>query len=169
MGMRMRSTKIHGAKAFTGAGIGLLAVAGFFTTPAAAASPPDRHYVVTERAGSRGPLPFSEGVVVGDTLYIAGHIGIDPKTEKAPSDAEQEARLVMDAIKRTVTAAGFQMSDVVSLEVSCTDLKLYDTFNAVYRTYFTGNYPARAFIGVHEILRGGHFEVLGIAVRNTKK
>jgi 2-iminobutanoate/2-iminopropanoate deaminase len=157
-------------KSFTAAAaLGLLATSGLFTTPTTAAPQPDRHYIVTERAGAPAPLPFSEGVVVGDTLHIAGHIGIDPKTGKAPDDPEQEARLVMDAIKHTVTAAGFQMSDVVSLEVFCTDLRLYDTFNAVYRTYFSGNYPARAFIGAKEILRGGHFEVLGVAVRNAKK
>lgn len=167
----MRSKTGHWTtKTFTGTTLGLLAATGFFTTPATAASPPDRHYVVAERTGPGAPPPFSEGVVVGDTLYIAGHIGIDPKTGKAPDDAQQEARLVMDAIQHAVTSAGFQMSDVVSMEVFCTDLRLYDTFNAVYRTYFSsGNYPARAFIGAHEILRGGHFEVLGIAVRNAKK
>jgi 2-iminobutanoate/2-iminopropanoate deaminase len=166
----MRPNTLHRTiKFFTGATLGLLAATGPFTTQAAAASPPDRHYIAAERTGPGAPPPFSEGVVVGDTLYIAGHIGIDPKTGKAPDDPQQEARLVMDAIQHAVTSAGFQMSDVVSMEVFCTDLRLYDTFNAVYRTYFSGNYPARAFIGAHEILRGGHFEVLGIAVRNAKK
>jgi 2-iminobutanoate/2-iminopropanoate deaminase len=166
----MRSHTTHGAlKSFTAATMALLATSSLFATRATAGAQPDRHYIVTERAGARAPLPFSEGVVVGDTLHIAGHIGIDPKTEKAPDDPELEARLVMDAIKHTVTEAGFQMSDVVSLEVFCTDLRLYDAFNAVYRTYFSGNYPARAFIGAKEILRGGHFEVLGVAVKSTKK
>jgi 2-iminobutanoate/2-iminopropanoate deaminase len=166
----MRPNTTHQTtKALTGVALGLLTAAGLFTTQATAASPPDRRFIVPERSGPGAPPPFSEGVVVGDTLYIAGHIGIDPKTGKAPDDPQQEARLVMDAIQHAVIAAGFQMGDVVSLEVFCTDLRLYDTFNAVYRTYFSGNYPARAFIGAHEILRGGHFEVLGIAVRNAKK
>ena len=166
----MRPNTLHRTmKVFTSAALGLLAGTAPFTTQAAAASPPDRHYIVAERTGPGAPPPFSEGVVVGDTLYIAGHIGIDPKTGKAPDDPQQEARLVMDAVQHAVTSAGFQMSDVVSMEVFCTDLRLYDTFNAVYRTYFSGNYPARAFIGAHEILRGGHFEVLGIAVKNAKK
>jgi 2-iminobutanoate/2-iminopropanoate deaminase len=170
MGMHMRWNTTHRTmKACASTAFGLLTVAGLFTTQATAASPSDRHYVVAERSGPGAPPPFSEGVVVGDTLYIAGHIGIDPKTGKAPDDPQQEARLVMDAIQHAVTSAGFQMSDVVSMEVFCTDLRLYDTFNAVYRTYFSSNYPARAFIGAHEILRGGHFEVLGIAVRNAKK
>lgn len=168
MGASMQSNTIQATtKSVTGTVLGLLIASSLFSVQANAASPTDRQYIASDRPGP--PVPFSEGVVVGDTLYIAGHIGIDSKTQQAPADAEQEAHLVMDAVKGVVTKAGFQMSDVVSVEVFCTDLKLYDTFNAVYRTYFTGNYPARAFIGAKEILRGGHFEVLGVAVKSAKK
>jgi 2-iminobutanoate/2-iminopropanoate deaminase len=114
------------------------------------------------------PLPFSNGVLVGDTLYIAGHIGVDPKTGKVPANVEDEARLVMEAIKKTVEEAGMAMDDIVSIQVHCPDLTLYDTFNKVYRTYFHAPYPARAFLGSGTLLRDGHFEVLGIAVRPKK-
>jgi enamine deaminase RidA (YjgF/YER057c/UK114 family) len=59
------------------------------------------------------------------------------------------------------------MSDVTSITVYCTDLALYDTFNAEYRTYFQDHFPARAFIGVAKLLRGAHFEVQGIAIKTT--
>jgi 2-iminobutanoate/2-iminopropanoate deaminase len=72
---------------------------------------------------------------------------------------------VMDAVKHTVESAGLQMDDLVSITVYCTDLELYDSFNMVYRTYFHGHYPSRAFIGVNRLLRGAHFEVSGIATR----
>ena len=106
----------------------------------------DRKYVVKPRSSDRAPLPFSEGVLVGNTLYIAGHIGLDAKTDMPPASAEEEAKLVMDGIKQTVESAGLSMDDVVSMQVFCTDLKYYDTFNTVYKTYFHGDYPARAFI-----------------------
>jgi len=106
--------------------------------------------------------------LVGNTLYIAGHIGLDPKTGQAPADAEVEAHLVMDGIKKTVEAAGLSMDDVVSMQIFCTDLKLYDTFNAVYKSYFHGDFPARAFIGTDTLLRNGHYEVLGIAVKRSQ-
>ena len=131
----------------------------------ALASASDRKYIVNPRPADAKALPFSDGVLVGHTLYIAGHIGIDPKTGQAPADPEQEARLVMDGIKRTVEASGLTMDDVVSLQVFCIDLKFYDMFNAVYKTYFHGDYPARAFIGVDKLLRGGKYEVLGIAIK----
>ena len=68
-------------------------------------------------------LPFSEGVLVGNTLCIAGHIGLDPKTDMPPTSAEHEAKLLMDGIKQTVESAGLSMDDVVSMQVFCTDLK----------------------------------------------
>ena len=83
----------------------------------------DRKYIVKPRATDRKALPFSEGVLVGNTLYIAGHIGLDAKTGMPPASAEEEARLVMEGIKQTVELAGLTMDDVVSIQVFCTDLK----------------------------------------------
>jgi len=112
-------------------------------------------------------LPFSDAVLTGDTLYVAGHIGIDAHTGKAATDPGVEARLVMDAVQDTVGRAGLKMDDFVSITVFCTDLGLYETFNAVYAGYFHGHHPARAFIGVDKLVRGAHFEVLGVAVRQS--
>ncbi|HEY6183135.1 MAG TPA: Rid family hydrolase [Terriglobales bacterium] len=128
----------------------------------------DRKYIVKPRSGERAPLPFSEGMLVGNTLYIAGHIGLDAKTDMPPASAEEEAKLVMDGIKQTVESAGLSMDDVVSMQVFCTDLKYYETFNTVYKTYFHGDYPARAFIGTDKLLRNGKFEVMGIAVKRSQ-
>ncbi len=128
----------------------------------------DRKYIVKPRSSERKALPFSEGVLAGNTLYIAGHIGLDAKTDRPPANPEDEARLVMDEIKQTVESAGLSMDDVVSIQVFCTDLKLYDTFNNVYKTYFHGDYPARAFLGAASLLRGGRYEVMGIAVKRNQ-
>ena len=128
----------------------------------------DRKYIVKPRSGDAKALPFSEGVLVGNTLYIAGHIGLDAKTNMPPASPEEEARLVMDEFKRTVESAGLSMDDVVSVQVFCTDLKLYDTFNRGYKAYFHGDYPARAFLGAANLLRGGRYEVMGIAVKRSQ-
>jgi 2-iminobutanoate/2-iminopropanoate deaminase len=74
----------------------------------------------------------------------------------------------MDGVKATVESAGLTMDDVVSLQIFCTDLKLYETFNSVYNTYFHGDYPGRAFIGINQLVRGGRYEVLGIAIKRTQ-
>ena len=129
------------------------------------AAEPSRHFVNLSPNPSRASLPFSDGVLVGDTLYLSGSIGLDPKTDRAAADPRTEAKLAMDHVKATVEAAGLTMDDVVSMQVHCTDLTLYDLFNEVYRGYFPHGFPARAFLGASVLLRGAHFEVLGIAVK----
>jgi 2-iminobutanoate/2-iminopropanoate deaminase len=128
----------------------------------------DRKYIVKPRASGMAALPFSDGLLVGNTLYIAGHIGLDPKSGQPPADAEQEARFVMDGVKQTVEQAGLAMDDIVSVQVFCSDLKYYETFNNVYKTYFHGDYPARAFVGAGSLLRNGKYEVLGIAIKKAQ-
>ena len=128
----------------------------------------DRKYIVKPRPANAQGLPFSDAVLVGNTLYIAGHLGVDAKTGMPPESPEEEARLVMDGIRQTVELAGLTMDDVVAMQIMCTDLKLYDTFNGVYKTYFHGDYPARAFLGTDKLLRGAHYEVLGIAVKKSQ-
>jgi 2-iminobutanoate/2-iminopropanoate deaminase len=131
----------------------------------AQAADADRRYVpAPPPVGGGAAAPFSEAILANGTLYVAGHVGIDPATKLAATDVDVEARLVLDAVKKTVEQAGLSLDDLVSVTVYCTDLKLYDGFNAIYRTYFHGQYPTRAFIGVNQLVRGAHFEISGIAV-----
>ena len=109
--------------------------------------------------------PYSNAVLVGDTLYLAGDIGIDPATGAPPPKIEDEVRLVMDGMKARLEMVGMSMDDLVMVEIHCPDLSLYSQFNDVYRTYFTDHFPARAFLGSGPLLLGGHFEVTGVAVR----
>jgi len=109
--------------------------------------------------------PYSNLVDAGDTVYLAGAIGVDPDTGAPPADVEEEIRIVMDSMKTRLEMVGLTMDDLVSVRVYCPDLSLYDQFNAIYRTYFTDHFPARAFVGSGPLLRGGHFEIVGTAVR----
>jgi 2-iminobutanoate/2-iminopropanoate deaminase len=111
-------------------------------------------------------VPYSDGVLVGDTLYVAGHIGLDPKTGKPPTNIDQEIKFLLDGIKQTLMDGGMTMDDMVMVQVHCPDLSLYDKFNAAYKTYFSqGDLPARAFLGSGPLLFGGHFEMMGVAVK----
>ena len=111
----------------------------------------------------RHNLPFTDAVLVGETLYISGRIGIDPQTGYAPPDVDQEIRFLLDGVRDVLAAAGMTMDDLVSVQIFCPDLSLFDRFNAAYRSYFSGELPARAFIGSGPLLRNGHFELMGIA------
>ena len=140
----------------TSIAIGMMLSAGSLAADA------QRKYI-PEKAGT---APFSQGVMVGNTLYLAGMLGLDPKTGQAPADPKVEIKLVMDSLKQVVESAGYTMDDLVSVQIFCTDLALYDSFNEIYRTYFKGRFPARAFLGADKLLRGARFEVMGIAAKD---
>ena len=108
--------------------------------------------------------PFSSAVKVGDTLYISGQIGLGPD-RKPPAEVNEEAKLVMEAVKKQLTDAGMTPDDLVSVQVFCSDVRHFDAFNAVYRTYFTKEFPARAFLGSGPLLFGARFEVVSVAVK----
>jgi 2-iminobutanoate/2-iminopropanoate deaminase len=145
----------------------ILAIAGFFSV----------HSVFSQTEGQvkrsiinlpdRSPqAAFSNAILVGDTLYISGNIGFDPKTHKPPDKIEDEIINLMTSYKSLLSQAGFTMDDLVYVQISCTDLSNYDKFNTIYKSYFTKDLPAREFIGVASILGGGHFEMQAIAVRH---
>jgi 2-iminobutanoate/2-iminopropanoate deaminase len=122
-----------------------------------------RHIVLPRPPGAR--WPFSDAVLVGDTLYVSGNIGLNPETGKPGGTPEDEARLVMDSFKRAVEAGGMAMDDLVWVQIFCTDLATFETFNGVYQKYFKAELPARAFLGTDKLLFGARYEVTGIAVK----
>lgn len=126
------------------------------------AAPARKHINLPGRAVS---APFSDAVLVGDTLYLAGRIGLVPGTRRVPETAEEEARNVLDQVKGVLAEAGMTMDDIVSVQVFCSDVSLFDTWNEVYPTYFGKELPARAFIGSGPLLFGARFEIQAIAVR----
>jgi enamine deaminase RidA (YjgF/YER057c/UK114 family) len=132
-----------------------------FAAEAAEGAEERTHLRMPERKDNR---PFSDAVIVGKTIYLSGMLGLEA-SGKPPADAAAEARLVLERVKGTLKAAGATMGDLVSVQVFCSDLAQYDTFNKVYATFFDQKHPARAFIGSGPLLFGAKFEVQGIAVK----
>jgi enamine deaminase RidA (YjgF/YER057c/UK114 family) len=105
-------------------------------------------------------------VLTGNTLYLSGRLGFDPESGAVPDDVDVEIRFLLDGVEAVLREAGMTMNDLVSVQVFCPDLSLYDTFNAAYRSRFRGEFPSRAFIGSGPLLRGAHFEMQGVAIRD---
>jgi len=124
----------------------------------------ERTYIDGRSATDSNVPPFSGAVKVGDTLYLSGTIGLDDEN-KVPDEASEEARLVLNSLKGTLEKAGMTMDDIVSVQVFCSDVKHYQEFNDVYRTFFTKEYPARAFLGAGTLLFNARFEVQAIAIK----
>lgn len=115
------------------------------------------------------PLPFSEAVRVGETLYLSGQIGRTADGKLPPGIAAQ-ARQTMDNIGATLIKAGASWDDVVKCTVMLDDMKDWPAFNAVYVSYFNpGKFPARSAFGADGLALGALVEVECIAVRRHAK
>lgn len=145
---------------------GLFAIGVFIVVVAAKAQDTlTTRKAITLRTGASTALPFSDGVLVGNTLYLAGRLGLDPATNAPPKEVEQEVKNLLDGFKAVLAKAEMTMDNLVFVQVFCPDLTLYSAFNEVYRTYFQKEFPARAFIGSGPLLFGARFEMQGIAVK----
>jgi 2-iminobutanoate/2-iminopropanoate deaminase len=110
-------------------------------------------------------LPFSEAVRVDNTLYLSGQIGIVPGTlELVPGGLKEEARQTMENIRTSLEAHGYSMRDVVKCTVMLADISEWAAFNEVYKTFFSGQYPARSALGANGLALGARVEVECIAV-----
>ena len=106
-------------------------------------------------------FPYSPGILVGDTLYISGHLGRDPTTtELVEGGIEAETRQVIANIQEVLSAAGMTLENVV-----ITDINSFPEFNAVYREFFPQDPPARATVQVAALNVGAQVELQMIAVR----
>lgn len=103
--------------------------------------------------------PFSPGVLVNGTLYVAGQTGSDLKTNKLPDNFQDEVRNTLNRIGIILKAAGMDFSDAVNVTVYLTDIGLFQQMNEVYTTYFKTNRPARATVQVAGLVRGSKVEI----------
>ena len=115
-------------------------------------------------------LPFSEGVTIGDTVFLSGQIGNRPGTfELAGPSAADEFRQVMENIAAALRANGLSMQHVVTCTVMLADMADWPAFNEVYVGYFEEPYPARSAFGAHGLAFGARVEVECIAVRSGRR
>jgi 2-iminobutanoate/2-iminopropanoate deaminase len=110
--------------------------------------------------------PYSQAIRAGKSLYLAGQIPIDPKTNQVLSNGtiEEQTRRVLDNLSAVLAADGLTMDNVVTTTVFLKDLNDFEKMNGVYATYFKNAPPARATIEVARIPRDVKIEISAIAV-----
>lgn len=135
------------------------------TVESSAPAAPVRQVIRPEVAPNTG-LPYSSGILAGDTLYISGHLGRDPVTSQlAAGGIEAETRRSLDNIGEVLKTAGMGFSDVTTVTVFITNFDEFAAFNTVYREYFPTDPPARATVQVAALNAGARVELQMIAVR----
>ncbi len=109
--------------------------------------------------------PFSPGLVVGNTLYVAGQVGQDLATGKVPESSEAETRRCLDNVGLILKEAGYSFDDVVSVNVYLTDMALFQDMNKVYMTYFKEPRPVRTTVGVTKLAGPAKLEITVTAAK----
>ncbi len=111
-------------------------------------------------------MPFSEGYVAGNTLYVAGQQGPDTNGKVTGTDITLQTTNAIAAVKKVVEEAGFEMSDIVSVTVYVTDLKDVPKMNDVYKKLMPDPKPARATVRVAGLIGNAKIEISAIAVKH---
>ena len=110
--------------------------------------------------------PYSQAVATQSSklVYLSGQIPLDPKSmEIVGETAADQCRQVMENIKGLLTAAGANMSNVVKMNISLTDMGEFGAVNEVYGSYFESDPPARACVEVSRLPKDVLIEIEAIA------
>lgn len=107
--------------------------------------------------------PYSQGVRVGNLLFISGQLPIDPVTGKMPSTVKEQTRQSIANIKAILAEEGATLDNVVKSTVYLTAMQLFDDMNAVYAEEFKAPYPARSAYAVRELPKQANVEIEVIA------
>jgi len=144
--------------------LNLALIAALFALAASQGFAQKKKIVPPEQPATVSSLPFSPGILIDGTLYVAGQMGTDPKSGQIPSNFEDEVKQSLDNIGAVLKAAGMGYDNVVAVTVYLSDMDLFQRMNAVYRTYFHDPLPTRSTVGVAKLaLPGGHLEITVIA------
>lgn len=116
------------------------------------------------------PLPFSEAVQLGDTLYVSGQVGNLPGTlGLAPGGIEPESRRALENLKAILARHGTSMDQVVKCTIFLADIKDWPAFNEVYGEYFKIHLPARSALAANGLAIGARVELECIAYVPPRK
>jgi 2-iminobutanoate/2-iminopropanoate deaminase len=115
-------------------------------------------------APARG-LPFSDGVIAGNTLYIAGQEGTDEAGKLTAGGIGPETKATLDNIQKVLKAAGFELKDIVSVTVYLADIHEFGEMNKVYKNVLPDPKPARATIQAAALVNDARIEIAAIAVK----
>ena len=109
---------------------------------------------------------YSQAILVGNTLYLSGQIGLDPYSMELVEGIEAQIRRVFDNLKAVCEAAGGTLADIAKLNIFLTDLSNFQLVDQIMGEYFAQPYPARAALGVASLPKNALVEMDGIVIIN---
>ena len=119
--------------------------------------------VIATQSAPQAIGPYSQGIKVGNTVWISGQIPLDPASmEMVTGDIGAEAEQVFSNLKAVAAAAGGSLDDAVKINISLTDLGDFEAVNTIMANHFNEAYPARACVQVAALPKGARIEVEAI-------
>lgn len=111
--------------------------------------------------------PYSQAIMVNDTLYTSGQIAINPSNgELVLTDIESETKQVMDNIKAVLEAVAMTFDNVIKTTIFIMNMNDFGRINSVYASYFNEqNAPARETVQVACLPKNVNIEISVIAVK----
>ena len=110
---------------------------------------------------------YNQAVLIENTLYCSGQIGINPKTNQLiKSSIEEETKQVLENIIAILDTEKMTLSNVVKSSIFIKDMSQYGEKNTIYSKYFTKNFPARETIEVSKLPKEANIEISIIAVKD---
>ena len=110
--------------------------------------------------------PYSQAIEANGMIFLSGQLPVDPATgEFAPGGVAEQTIQCFENIKNVLAEAGLTTANIVKTTVFLADMSLFAEMNAVYATYFEGDFPARSAFAVKALPKGALVEIESIAVR----
>lgn len=110
--------------------------------------------------------PYSQAVLVGNTLYCSGQVALDPSSgELVISDLATETHQVMKNLRAVLNEASMQFSDVIKCSIFLKDMNDFKEVNTIYGEYFTSDFPARETVQVAGLPLNVNVEISLIAIK----
>ena len=141
----------------------LLSAVAITVVPAWQHSSAQQHKAVN--LSSANNLPFSDGIVAGNTLYISGQQGLDASGKPVTGGIGPETKTTLETIEKVVKAAGFELSDIVSVNVYLADIDEFADMNKIYKAFLPDPKPARTTIQAGALVNHARIEISAIAVK----
>jgi len=108
--------------------------------------------------------PYSQAILISNTLYMSGQIAMDPKNGKLVlENIQSETLQVMKNIQAVLEEADMSFEHVVKTSIFITDMEDVTEINSVYEKYFQTNFPARETIEVARLPKDVHIEISMVA------
>jgi 2-iminobutanoate/2-iminopropanoate deaminase len=124
---------------------------------------PNSLEIISTQAAPKAIGPYSQGVVVGNLLFISGQLPMNPETgDFAEGGIEKSTHQVIKNIEAVAKAAGADLSRVVKTTVFLTDMANFPNVNKVYAQYFDAFMPARSAVQVAALPKGADIEMEAI-------